>query len=146
MFTGMSLLIYKFLNLKIKKLGSEQLKFTVKSNEKISEVLESYRELIVRNRRSYYASEISELRHKLAESLASNTFYQSLSKYILEITLIFGIVIISTIEFATQSAGRAATVISIFLAASTRIGPGVMRIQQTALNLTNLALMVVFND
>jgi len=141
MFTGMSLLIYKFLNLKIKKLGSEQLQFTVKSNEKISEVLESYRELIVRNRRSYYASEISELRHKLAESLASNTFYQSLSKYILEITLIFGIVIISTIEFATQSAGRAATVISIFLAASTRIGPGVMRIQQTALNLKNSSSM-----
>ena len=140
-FTGMSLLIYKFLNLKIKKLGSEQLDFTVKSNEKISEVLESYRELIVRNRRSYYASEISELRHKLADSLASNTFYQSLSKYILEITIIFGIVIISTIEFATQSPGRAATVISIFLAASTRIGPGVMRIQQTALNLKNSSSM-----
>jgi ABC-type multidrug transport system fused ATPase/permease subunit len=44
-------------------------------------------------------------------------------------------VVISVIQFATQSPSRAAAVMSIFLAASTRIGPGVMRIQQVALNL-----------
>ena len=56
-------------------------------------------------------------------------------------TLIFGIVIISVIQFATQSPSRAAAVMSIFLAASTRIGPGVMRIQQVALNLKASAAM-----
>jgi ABC-type multidrug transport system fused ATPase/permease subunit len=50
-------------------------------------------------------------------------------------TLIFGIVVIAVFQFATQSAGRATTVMSIFLAASARIGPGVMRIQQVLLNL-----------
>lgn len=135
MFGSVAGLLYKFLNLKIKKLGDQQLNLTVASNEKIEQVLESYRELVVRNRRSYYSAEISNLRMKLANSMALNTFYQNLSKYLLEMTLIFGIVIISVIQFATQSPSRAAAVMSIFLAASTRIGPGVMRIQQVALNL-----------
>jgi ABC-type multidrug transport system fused ATPase/permease subunit len=135
MFGSIALLLYKFLNLKIKNLGDQQLDLTIASNEKIEEVLESYRELVVRNRRSYYSEEISSLRMKLANSMALNTFYQNLSKYLLEMTLIFGIVVISVIQFATQSASRAAAVMSIFLAASTRIGPGVMRIQQVALNL-----------
>ncbi len=135
MFGSIAVLLYKFLNLKIKNLGDQQLDLTIASNEKIEEVLESYRELVVRNRRSYYSEEISNLRMKLANSMALNTFYQNLSKYLLEMTLIFGIVVISVIQFATQSASRAAAVMSIFLAASTRIGPGVMRIQQVALNL-----------
>ena len=135
MFGSIAVLLYKFLNLKIKNLGDQQLDLTIASNEKIEEVLESYRELVVRNRRSYYSEEISSLRMKLANSMALNTFYQNLSKYLLEMTLIFGIVVISVIQFATQSASRAAAVMSIFLAASTRIGPGVMRIQQVALNL-----------
>lgn len=135
MFGSIAVLLYKFLNLKIKNLGDQQLDLTIASNEKIEEVLESYRELVVRNRRSYYSEEISNLRMKLANSMALNTFYQNLSKYLLEMTLIFGIVVISVIQFATQSPSRAAAVMSIFLAASTRIGPGVMRIQQVALNL-----------
>ena len=135
MFGSIAVLLYKFLNLKIKNLGDQQLDLTIASNEKIEEVLESYRELVVRNRRSYYSEEISNLRMKLANLMALNTFYQNLSKYLLEMTLIFGIVVISVIQFATQSASRAAAVMSIFLAASTRIGPGVMRIQQVALNL-----------
>lgn len=135
MFGSIAVLLYKFLNLKIKNLGDQQLDLTIASNEKIEEVLESYRELVVRNRRSYYSEEISSLRMKLANSMALNTFYQNLSKYLLEMTLIFGVVVISVIQFATQSASRAAAVMSIFLAASTRIGPGVMRIQQVALNL-----------
>jgi ABC-type multidrug transport system fused ATPase/permease subunit len=135
MFGFIALILYKFLNSKIKNLGDQQLDLTITSNEKIEEVLESYRELVVRNRRRYYSEEISILRMKLANSMALNTFYQNLSKYLLEMTLIFGIVVISVIQFATQSSSRAAAVMSIFLAASTRIGPGVMRIQQVVLNL-----------
>lgn len=141
LFGSVAGLLYKFLNQRIKNLGDQQLNLTIASNEKIEEVLESYRELVVRNRRSYYSEEISNLRMKLANSIALNTFYQNLSKYLLEMTLIFGIVIISVIQFATQSPSRAAAVMSIFLAASTRIGPGVMRIQQVALNLKVSAAM-----
>lgn len=141
LFGSVAGLLYKLLNLRIKKLGDQQLDLTVASNEKIEEVLESYRELVVRNRRSHYSGEISNLRMKLANSMALNTFYQNLSKYLLEMTLIFGVVIISVIQFATQSPSRAAAVMSIFLAASTRIGPGIMRVQQVALNLKVSAAM-----
>jgi ABC-type multidrug transport system fused ATPase/permease subunit len=44
-------------------------------------------------------------------------------------TIVFGAVVISAIQFNTQPASRAVAVLAIFLAASTRIGPAVLRVQ-----------------
>jgi ABC-type multidrug transport system fused ATPase/permease subunit len=127
--------LYRIMHIKVKNLGEAQSSLSIESNEKISEVLTSYRELVVRNRRNYYSDEIGEIRFKLANVMAENTFYQNISKYALEITVVVGALLISAVQFKTQTASHAVAVLAIFLAASTRIGPAVLRVQQSMLSI-----------
>jgi ABC-type multidrug transport system fused ATPase/permease subunit len=127
--------LYRIMHVKVRRLGNLQATATISSNEKLAEVLQSYRELVVRNRRSFYASEIGKLRMSLSNVTAQNIFYQNISKYVLELAMVVGALIISAIQFSTQSAGHSIAVLSIFLAASSRIVPAVLRVQQGALSI-----------
>ena len=102
---------------------------TIESNKKILEALESYREIFVRNRRTFYSEKISEIRLSLANTSAELSFIPNVGKYIIEITLVFGAVGICAIQFLIQDAIQAIATLSIFLSASTRIAPAVLRIQ-----------------
>jgi ABC-type multidrug transport system fused ATPase/permease subunit len=93
--------------------------------------LDSYRELVVRNRRDYYAREIGSIQRKLADVLAEVQFMPYVSKYVIESGMVVGAVIISGIQFALQDAKHATAALSVFLAASTRIAPAIMRLQQS---------------
>jgi ATP-binding cassette, subfamily B, bacterial PglK len=123
-------LLYRLLNKQAKKLGVNESIFTIANNEKIVEVLNSYRESVVRNRRYFYAKEIEKTKFKLADTLAEISFLPSISKYVIESTVVLGTLIISASQFLLQDASRAVATLSVFMAASTRIAPAVMRIQQ----------------
>ena len=125
--------LYYLMQIKVKKLGKKQSLLLVKSNEKINEVLNSYRELVVRNRRFYYADLIGVIRHQLADAVAESAFLVNISKYVMEITVIIGGLTIAAIQFSTKPASYAIAALSIFLASSTRIAPAVLRIQQGTL-------------
>lgn len=135
LFSFISFFLYRSLNMTIRNFGKEQMLLSIESSEKITEVISSYRELVVKNRRNYYSNQIGEIRYKLASTLALNSFYQNLSKYVLEVTTIFGILTISAIQFSTQTTSHAFGVVSIFLVASGRIGPAVLRAQQVFLGI-----------
>lgn len=129
-FGCIGLLLYRLLNKQAKKLGVNESIFTIANNEKIVEVLNSYRESVVRNRRYFYAKEIEKTKFKLADTLAEISFLPSISKYVIESTVVLGTLIISASQFLLQDASRAVATLSVFMAASTRIAPAVMRIQQ----------------
>jgi hypothetical protein len=63
----LGLFFYRYIYSKAKSLATESTDLTILSNEKISEVLQSYREVIVGNRRNFYAVEIGKIRYKLAD-------------------------------------------------------------------------------
>ncbi len=127
--------LYKLMHQKARRLGEETTEFNVKCNEKILEVLNSYRESVVRNRRGFYANEISDLRYKLARTEAEVGFLPYISKYVIETTLVIGALFISAIQFSLQDAVHAVATLAIFLAAGTRIAPAILRIQQGALQI-----------
>ena len=135
LFGSVALILYNMMQARIRYLGQEVTELTVKSNEKILEVLNSYRESFVRNRRNYYATEISESRMNLANSAAEMSFMPNISKYTIEITLVAGALIISAVQFMTQTATLAIATLSIFIAAATRIAPAVLRLQQGAIQI-----------
>ena len=128
-FLSLGLITNKFLKLKAFKLGIKEAGFGVKSNETISEVLNTYREAVVRNRRSFYISSIKDLRYSLAEVTAKRNFMPNLNKYIMEIALIVGALLVAGVQFLINDATHAITNLTIFLAAATRIAPAVLRIQ-----------------
>jgi len=99
------------------------------------ESLESYRETIVRNRRSFYVKRISEIRYSQAKLSAELSFIPLISKYVIESSVVFGALMICGIQFIFMDARHAVGTLSIFLAASTRIAPAVLRVQQGALGI-----------
>jgi ABC-type multidrug transport system fused ATPase/permease subunit len=59
----------------------------------------------------------------------------NLSKYVLEITLVVSALLLAFYQFSTSTAFRAIATITIFIAASTRIIPAILRLQQGALEM-----------
>jgi ABC-type multidrug transport system fused ATPase/permease subunit len=134
-FTAIGLLLYKYLNLRAKDLGFLNSNLTIQSNEKIVEVMSTYRESVVKDRREYYADEIGKIRFKLAEASAELGIMPYLSKYIIESTIIIGALLIGAYQFIYEDTAQAVATIAIFLAAGTRIAPAILRVQQSSLQI-----------
>ncbi len=128
-------ILYQLMNKRALEIGIQAAELSVKSNEMILEVLNSYREAIVRDRRSFYVTEIQRDRMTMANNSAEMAFMPNISKYVLESVVIFGSLIIAAIQFLTQDATRAVAVLAVFLAAGTRIAPAVLRLQQAAIQI-----------
>ena len=111
----------------------------VNSGRLISEALDLYRELYVRNRRLNYAEAISNVRYNSAVAQADQTFLPNISKYVLEISVIVGSVVIAGIQFITQTATVALAGLGLFIVAGGRIAPALMRLQQSAMNIESRA-------
>lgn len=122
--------LYKVMHNKARILGSKESELNIASNEKITEVLLSYRESVVRNRRWFYAKEIGTIRFQLADTLGELAFMPNVSKYVIESSVVLGALAISSAQFLTHDAGHAVATLTIFLAAGTRIAPAVLRVQQ----------------
>jgi ABC-type multidrug transport system fused ATPase/permease subunit len=135
LFSGIGLLLYKLLHNKAQELGKSQALLTVESNERIVEIVHGFREAAVKNRRGYYANEISKLRFALSRDLAESAFLPYIGKYVIETTVILGALAISAVQFAISDAAHAVSTLSVFLAAGTRIAPAVLRMQQGGIQL-----------
>jgi ABC-type multidrug transport system fused ATPase/permease subunit len=127
--------LYKLMHQKARRLGAETSRYGIASNETILEVLNSYRESVVRDRRSYYSNKIGEIRFSLARTEAEAGFMPYVSKYVIETTMVLGALLISAIQFSLQDAVQAVATLAVFLAAGTRIAPAILRIQQGALQI-----------
>jgi ABC-type multidrug transport system fused ATPase/permease subunit len=134
-FGSLAYILYHSMHEKMRKLGEERSLLRIESAHRISEAISSYRELLVRHRRGYYAKQIGDLRYKLADGSASMLFMSSFSKYILEVTLVLSAVLLAYYQFSTTTAVRAIATITVFIAASTRIIPAILRLQQGILGM-----------
>jgi len=136
-FTVVGFFLHRFMHIRAESMGEANSNMNIKSNEKIVEVFASYRESVVRNRRDYYAREISSLRYLLANTSAEIGFLPYVSKYVIETTVVVGAVLIGASQFVFQDSTQAIGTIAIFLAAGSRIAPAVLRLQQGAITIQN---------
>ena len=127
--------LYRVMHEKAQSLGTEFARLSISGNEKILEVLHLYREAVVSNRRSFYASEIGKIRLSMADANAEIKFMPHISKYVIELTMVLGALLIGASQFLIHDAAHAVAVLSIFLASSTRIAPAILRIQQSAMQI-----------
>jgi ABC-type multidrug transport system fused ATPase/permease subunit len=124
------ILLHKYMSQQSQQLGLESSVLAVKSNELILQALHSYRELVVRNRRAYYAKQVSSVRKQISDTVAQMSFLPSISKYVIETVVVLSALLAGAVQFLLQDAENAVATLSIFLAAGTRIAPAVLRIQQ----------------
>lgn len=128
-----ALVLYFSMSRRARRLGINYGELSISGDQKILEVLNSYREALVKNRRNYYADNIRDSRISLANVTAEFTFMPNVSKYVIEISLVFGAVLISATQFLLQDASRAVATLGVFLAAGSRLAPAILRIQTSAI-------------
>jgi len=138
-FSLVAFTLYKKLNIRARFLGRLEYEYSVKTNEKISELMGAYRELTVRNRRSYYIDLLSNLRREATSNTAEIAFLPNFSKYIMEAAVIVGFLLIAASQFLATDNSRAVPTVVIFLTAGTRIAPAILRLQQGAVSIRQAA-------
>jgi ABC-type bacteriocin/lantibiotic exporter with double-glycine peptidase domain len=103
----------------------------------VNEALLTYREATVLHRRELYVDRYAGLVGRYARAGASNSFILEVPKYVLESSLYVGILLLGFVQFLTKDWGSAAATVAIFLAASSRITPGILRLQGATINIRN---------
>ncbi len=127
--------LYILMHKRARNLGRINSELSVSSNEKIVEAIQSYREIYVKGRRSFYARNIETQRYALSDVTAEISFMPNISKYVIETAVIIGTLLVTGIQFVQQDAAHAIATLSVFLAAGTRISPAILRLQQGAIQI-----------
>jgi ABC-type multidrug transport system fused ATPase/permease subunit len=132
-FTGIGFLLYFLLHKRVAVLNSKFAYESIYLNQKISEGINSFRDLFIKGGREFYVNEIRKTKMQLAGYNAEIKFIPNISKYTIEVSVILGISIVAGIQFYLFDSNRAIAVISVFLAASSRIAPAIIRLQQNVI-------------
>ena len=140
LFLGILYPIQRNMNKRATKLGNDFKFLTLRLRSKIIEAISAFRELHVKDRRQFYIDEIISNQQLISRNAADAAFMPYVSKYTLDILVVLVAVALAGYQFASHSAIQAITILSIFLTASSRLTPAMLRIQQAVLILKiNLA-------
>jgi ABC-type multidrug transport system fused ATPase/permease subunit len=141
LFSGIGIFLYFGLRHKIESYGKEFTNYSINVSKSILELITGYRQIFLGNRIGYYLRSISENRERISKLYAINSFLPGLGKYIIEIAIILGGLIVAASLFMFSDSARAFAGIGIFLTSGARIAPALLRIQQNILSIkSNLAI------
>jgi ABC-type multidrug transport system fused ATPase/permease subunit len=129
-FTILGLILYFVSHNRMQHFGIIRSNLDIQTNQQISQGLTSYREIFVKNRREFYGQKIEKARQTYAIADAEMRFIPTISKYAIELAIVFGALIVSVLQFNLNDSSRAVAMLALFIAASTRVAPAILRIQQ----------------
>ena len=136
-FGGIAGILYKVMQAQAKSLGQREAEISIRTNQLLFESLNSYREIYVKGLRKSYSDRISHNKFELSEILARMTFLPSVSKYVIESSIIIGALAVSAFQFLQYDAKHSIATLAVFLAAGSRISPAVLRVQQGLISIKN---------
>jgi ABC-type multidrug transport system fused ATPase/permease subunit len=129
-FTILGLILYYVSHKRMQHYGIVRSNLDIQTNQQISQGLASYREIFVKDRRDFYGQKIEKARQTYAIADAEMRFIPTISKYAIELAIVFGALIVSILQFNLNDSSRAVAMLALFIAASTRVAPAILRIQQ----------------
>jgi ABC-type multidrug transport system fused ATPase/permease subunit len=111
------------------KLATSEAEMDIASMRSVQDAVSNFRELSVMHRQSIYAHRFFELREASTRSNADLQFVGQIPKYTFEIALVIGGFALCAVQFAYNDAATAIGSIALFLAASSRVTPSLLRLQ-----------------
>lgn len=129
-FSVLGLGLYAISHNRMQHFGIVRSRLDIQTNQQVSQGLTSYREIFVKNRRDFYTEKIQSARQMYALADAEMRFIPTVSKYAIELAIVIGALIVSILQFSINDSSRAVAMLALFLAASTRVAPAILRIQQ----------------
>jgi ATP-binding cassette subfamily C protein len=139
LFGTIGVILHRLMKTKAFALGTDESNLNIEANQLIWEVLNTHRESLVRNTRKWYVTQITETRLGVSQAVAKKNLMPFVGKYVMEIAMVLGSLILTAIQFAIYDATTAIASLTIFLAATSRVAPAVLRIQQGLSLMKNLS-------
>jgi ABC-type multidrug transport system fused ATPase/permease subunit len=134
------LVLFVYLNRESQRLSKVQTSYGIRNASLLAELIENYRESVVRHRRGHFAAEIVRIRHELASIEAKQSWLPNISKYVIEITVTLFTLLLAYLQFSSKDAVHAVGSLAIFLVAGARLAPSLLRIQQFVISMNSHAI------
>lgn len=136
-FGSLVLILQMLLGSWARKLGRRQADADIGSMVSVQHALRTYREVTVTGRRRLFISRFQGMRWEAARVQADTFILNQVGKYVFEIGLIIGGGLLVLFMAATQNVTAAVAIVMVFLAASSRIFPSLLRFQTSMSTIRN---------
>lgn len=134
-FASVGVSLYFSLHKRSSALGQAQWHLTIANNQSILTLLRAYSEILVRNTQRNFLDEIDLHSNNLAKTSAETSFLPFVGKYVIEISIVIGVLGLSLLQFVSQDAASASGTLAFFIVAATRLAPAILRLQQGAITI-----------
>jgi ATP-binding cassette subfamily C protein len=126
------LMIQFFIGRRLRQAGNDAADGTVETNNVLSDTLDSFREVFVLRRQGFFVRQVKEARFKLARSGATYAFLAGMPRYVIETSLILGVVAFIGVQLLTGSVEQGLVTVGVFLTGGVRIMASLLPLQTAA--------------
>ena len=128
-FGSLFFILNRSLGYKAKSLSKSITDISIRSLSAIADSLGSYREIVVGGKQDYFINLFSRAKHEIGQFSVKNSMLGQFSKYVFENSVVLGGAIFASYAFFTKSAIEAASLLAVFIVASSRLVPSLLKIQ-----------------
>ena len=125
----------RFLTSRTKNAGRENYFLGISSSELVKNIVTGSRELFVSNKQNIVTEQFANQRIKNYQAVRTKALVAVIPKYVSEITMVLGGVLIAALQFGLKDAKEAITGLVVFTALSSRLLPSLLRIQGAVLQI-----------
>lgn len=137
-FVGVALAIQLYLSRALRRAGQGVSEGTIQSIGTLSDSIETYREMAVMGKTHHFVALFAAARRKLSVSNASLAFMGGMPRYIIETSLIVGVVALVGAQFLTNNLVQGAVTVGVFLAGGMRITASLLPLQNSFAQIRSL--------
>lgn len=138
-FALIAILLQRLMGTWASRLGRTGAAADINSLNTLQDAFSVYREILVLNRRDWYVDKFQHLRWASAGVTADRAFLLQVPKYVFEASLVVGGVALAGILLLSKDSVSAVGTLALFLAASSRVMPSLLRLQGAGLSLRDSA-------
>lgn len=138
-FGGVALLLTRWLGTKARQAGKVTAEANIAGRTLIADAVDTYPEIVVMGRRGFFSTQFAAARGRYAAAQTETRVLAAVPRYIMEAALVVGAVLLSATLILTNDLAGAVGGIVLFLAASSRVVPSLLRLNTAVLSMRNQA-------
>lgn len=123
------LMIQFFIGRRLRQAGNDAADGTVETNNVLSDTLDSFREVFVLRRQGFFVRQVKDARLKLARSGATYAFLAGMPRYVIETSLVLGVVAFVGVQLLAGSVEQGLVTVGVFLTGGVRIMASLLPLQ-----------------
>jgi len=137
LFALMIFILERKIVFKSRRLGELENQYAISINKQIEDIFNLYRELFVRNRLNFVSNEIHKTNVNLSNIRVETTLIPNTSKYLMESGILLIGAFLCFVQIIVTNSEQAIATLAVFLAATTRLTPAILRIQHATGSIRN---------